>query len=203
MSCYETYGPAFMRRDLSNDLGPAFAGEFLNRYVPPVPRAWTPVFHSVGASDPIDAVDVTARIDDGLPNTLEEWIARDGLTRFKIKLNGGNDAADFDRIVRVDRTVRRLLAPRRVDWKYLLDFNEGCPNVGYLLDLLGAGEGGNAQGLRPHPLHRAADRPRPGQGPRQRDARGGEALSGSSRRVADRSLRRCSWPGRWATAASR
>ena len=23
-----------------------------------------------------------------------------------------------------------------VDWKYLLDFNEGCPNVGYLLDLL-------------------------------------------------------------------
>ncbi len=136
VSCYETYGPAFMRRDLSNDLGPAFAGEFLDRYVPPVPRAWTPVFHSVGASDPIDAVDVTARIDDGLPNTLEEWIARDGLTRFKIKLNGGNDAADFDRIVRVDRTVRRLLAPRRVDWKYLLDFNEGCPNVGYLLDLL-------------------------------------------------------------------
>ena len=136
VSCYETYGPAFMRRDLSHDLGPAFAGEFLDRYVPPAPRAWTPVFHSVGASDPIDAVDVTARIDDGLPNTLEEWIARDGLTRFKIKLNGGNDAADFDRIVRVDRTVRRLLAPRRVDWKYLLDFNEGCPNVGYLLDLL-------------------------------------------------------------------
>jgi L-alanine-DL-glutamate epimerase-like enolase superfamily enzyme len=135
-SCYETYGPAFMRRDLSADLGAAFAGEFLDRYVPSAPRARTPVFHSVGASDPLEAADVTARLDDGLPNTLEEWIAQDGLTRFKIKLNGGNGAADYDRILRIDRTVRRLLAPRRVDWKYLLDFNEGCPNVGYLLDLL-------------------------------------------------------------------
>jgi L-alanine-DL-glutamate epimerase-like enolase superfamily enzyme len=136
VSCYETYGPTFMRRDLSADLGAAFAGEFLDRYVPSTPRARTPVFHSVGASDPLEAADLTTKIDDGLPNTLEEWIARDGLTRFKIKLNGGNSAADYDRIVRIDRTVRRLLAPRGVDWKYLLDFNEGCPNVGYLLELL-------------------------------------------------------------------
>lgn len=136
LSCYQTYGPAFMGRDLSHDLGAAFRGEFLDRYVPAAPRARTPLFHSVGASDPIAAGDVQARIDDGLPNTLEEWIARDGLTRFKIKLNGGNAAADFDRILAIDRTVRRLLGPRGVDWKYLLDFNEGCPNVGYLLDLL-------------------------------------------------------------------
>jgi L-alanine-DL-glutamate epimerase-like enolase superfamily enzyme len=136
VSCYETYGPAFMGRDLSHDLGPAFKGEFLDRYLPSAPRARTPVFHSVGASDALEAADVKARIDDGLPNTLEEWIARDGVTRFKIKLNGGNDAADYDRIVRIDRTVRRLLAPRGIDWKYLLDFNEGCPNVAYLLDLL-------------------------------------------------------------------
>jgi len=136
VSCYETYGPAFMGRDLSHDLGPAFAGEFLDRYVPSAPRDRTPVFHSVGASDAIEAADVTARLDDGLPNTLEEWIARDGVTRFKIKLNGGNGDADVDRIVRTDRVARRVLAPRRVDWKYLLDFNEGCPNVGYLLDVL-------------------------------------------------------------------
>jgi L-alanine-DL-glutamate epimerase-like enolase superfamily enzyme len=136
VSCYETYGPAFMGRDLSRDLGAAFAGEYLDRYVPAAPRARTPVFHSVGASDPIEAADVKARLDDGLPETLDEWIARDGLTRFKIKLNGGNAAADYDRIIRIDRTVRRILAPRDVDWKYLLDFNEGCPNVGYLLDLL-------------------------------------------------------------------
>jgi len=29
-----------------------------------------------------------------------------------------------------------MASRRDDDWKYLLDFNEGCPNVGYLLDLL-------------------------------------------------------------------
>lgn len=33
--------------------------------------------------------------------------------------------------------VTRVLAARaRTDWKYLLDFNEGCPNVDYLIDVL-------------------------------------------------------------------
>jgi L-alanine-DL-glutamate epimerase-like enolase superfamily enzyme len=136
-SCYETYGPSFMTRDLATDLGPEFKGEYLDRYVPAAPRPTTPLFHSVGASDPLEASDVRTRIEDGLPNTLEEWIPRDGLNRFKIKLNGGDLQADIDRILRIDRVVNRVLAERKVaDWKYLLDFNEGCPNVGYLLECL-------------------------------------------------------------------
>jgi L-alanine-DL-glutamate epimerase-like enolase superfamily enzyme len=136
-SVYETYGPTFMSRDLSHDLGPSFKGEYVDRYVPAAPRPTTPVFHSVGASDPLEAADVKTRVDDGLPNTLEEWIPRDGLIRFKIKLNGGNLEADFERVVRIDRIVARGVAPRGVaDWKYLLDFNEGCPNVEYLLEFL-------------------------------------------------------------------
>jgi L-alanine-DL-glutamate epimerase-like enolase superfamily enzyme len=137
VSCYDTYGSSFMTRDLSHDLGTAFKGEYLDRYVPVAPRPQTLVFHSIGASDPLEASDVRVRIEDGLPNTFEEWIARDGLVRFKIKLNGGNLDADFTRIVRIDRIVNRVLPARGVtDWKYLLDFNEGCPNVGYLLDCL-------------------------------------------------------------------
>jgi L-alanine-DL-glutamate epimerase-like enolase superfamily enzyme len=135
VSSYETYGSSYMTHDLSKDLGPQFKGEYLDRYVPSKPQPTMPVFHSVGASDPLEASDVKVRIDDGLPNTLEEWIPRDGLIRFKIKLNGGNLDADVDRIIRIDRIVSRILPARRVDdWKYLLDFNEGCPNVGYLLD---------------------------------------------------------------------
>ena len=137
LSCYATYGPSFMRRDLSQDLGDAFKGEYLDRYVPVTPRASTPVFHSVGASDPLESADVRTPIDDGLPNTLEEWIPHDGLHRFKIKLNGGDLAADFERVVRIDRVVNRAQAARGVtDWKYSLDFNEGCPNVAYLLEFL-------------------------------------------------------------------
>ena len=137
VSCYETYGPRFIRHDLSRELGPEFKGEYLDRYVPSVPRKTALLFHSVGASDPLETSDVRARIDDGLPNTLEEWIARDGLLAFKMKLNGGNMDADVERIVRIDRVVARVQAPRGVnDWKYLLDFNEGCPNVAYLLEVL-------------------------------------------------------------------
>jgi L-alanine-DL-glutamate epimerase-like enolase superfamily enzyme len=137
VSAYETYGRRFVRHDLAADLGPAFAGEYLDQYVPSTPRPTTPVFHSVGASDPLEDSDVRARIDDGLPNTLEEWIPRDGLVHFKIKLNGGNLEADFERTVRIDRLVTRVHGARGVtDWQYLLDFNEGCPNVGYLLEFL-------------------------------------------------------------------
>src|SRR5438045_1160363 len=87
-----------MRSDLSVDLGSRFKGEFLNRYVPVTPRTRMPVFHSVGAGDPLEDADVRTRIDDGLPNTLAEWIAHDGLISFKIKLNGGDIAADLMRV---------------------------------------------------------------------------------------------------------
>ena len=93
--------------------------------------------------------------------TFEEWIARDGLARFKIKLNGGHQDADFERIVRIDRLVRRVLPGRGVtDWKYLLDFNEGCPNVAYLHRAARAREGGDPGRFRARALHRAADPPR-------------------------------------------
>jgi L-alanine-DL-glutamate epimerase-like enolase superfamily enzyme len=137
VSSYRTYGREFVTRDLSADLGPAFAGEYLDRYIPATPRARLPVFHSVGASDPLEAADVRRPLDDGLPNTLEEWVPRDGLVRFKIKLNGGDLSADFERVVRIDRVVNRAQAARGTkDWKYSLDFNEGCPSVAYLLEFL-------------------------------------------------------------------
>jgi L-alanine-DL-glutamate epimerase-like enolase superfamily enzyme len=137
LSVYRTYGREFMARDLSADLGRAFKGEYLDRYVPANPRPTMPVFHSVGASDPLEASDVKTRVEDGLPNTLEEWVPHDGLIRFKIKLNGGDLAADYERVIRIDRVVNRAQAARGMtDWKYSLDFNEGCPNVGYLLEFL-------------------------------------------------------------------
>ena len=99
-----------------------------------------PVFHSVGASDPLDAADMQGRtrIEDGLPNTLEEWIPRDGLIRFKIKLNGGNldGRLRARRPHRSDRQPRAGGAAAWTTWQYSLDFNEGCPNVEYLLEFL-------------------------------------------------------------------
>ena len=42
------------------------------------------------ASDPLDSPGRGPGVEDGLPQTLAEWIAEEGLTHFKVKLNGGN-----------------------------------------------------------------------------------------------------------------
>ena len=78
-----------------------------------------------------------SRLNDGLPETLPEWIRANGLTHIKIKLNGSDLAWDVERVVRVDRVAAAAQATRGVKtWVYSLDFNERCPNVGYLLDFL-------------------------------------------------------------------
>src|SRR5262249_50225317 len=87
--------------------------------------------------DPLTDADVRTRLNDGLPETLPEWIRSNGLTHLKIKLNGDDLDWDVDRGVHVDRVSAETQRPRGVDhWVYSLDFNERCPHVGYLLEFL-------------------------------------------------------------------
>jgi L-alanine-DL-glutamate epimerase-like enolase superfamily enzyme len=80
---------------------------------------------------------ITKRVDDGLPETLSEWINYNGLTHFKIKLNGDDPNWDVERVLHVDRVTTETQKKRGVqDWFYALDFNERCPNVDYLLQFL-------------------------------------------------------------------
>jgi L-alanine-DL-glutamate epimerase-like enolase superfamily enzyme len=137
LSCYKTYGPDFMSYDLSHYLGPKFKGEYLSQYVQQTPKPRMPMYHLVGAVDPIVEADIKKRINDGLPETLPEWINYNGLTNIKIKLNGDDVKWDIDRVVRVEKTTAETQAKRGVSkWVYSLDFNERCPNVGYLLEFL-------------------------------------------------------------------
>jgi L-alanine-DL-glutamate epimerase-like enolase superfamily enzyme len=134
-SAYATYGRDLMRHDLSRYLGPDFKGEYPDRYLSAKPRPRTWLFHSIGGLDALEASDLKTRLNDGLPETLPEWIAYNGLRRLKVKLNGGDLAADVDRTVRIHRVADETQKRRGVDnWAYCLDFNERCPNVQYLLD---------------------------------------------------------------------
>ncbi|WP_165251473.1 mandelate racemase/muconate lactonizing enzyme family protein [Paludisphaera soli] len=136
-SCYRTYGPDFLADDLGAYLGPEFRGEFLDRYVSADPKPRMPMYHLVGAVDPVVAADVKKPVGDGLPETLPEWIARDGLTHIKIKLNGEDQDWDVARVLHVDRTAAEAQARRGVSgWVYSLDFNEKAPNVEYLLEFI-------------------------------------------------------------------
>jgi L-alanine-DL-glutamate epimerase-like enolase superfamily enzyme len=137
LNCYHTYGPDFMTHDLSHYLGPEFRGEYLNRYIQTTPKPRMPLYHLIGALDPLEEAEVSRRLNDGLPETLPEWIRYNGLTHLKIKLNGDNLDWDVDRVVRVDRVAAQTQQARGVArWYYSLDFNEKCPNVGYLLEFL-------------------------------------------------------------------
>jgi L-alanine-DL-glutamate epimerase-like enolase superfamily enzyme len=126
-----------MRYDLAHYLLPEFKGEYLGQYVAREPKPRMPLYHLVGAVDPISSADVKARINDGLPETLPEWIRYNGLTHLKIKLNGSDVRWDVERVLNVERAAAETQRQRSVArWFYSLDFNETCTNVDYLLDFL-------------------------------------------------------------------
>ena len=104
---------------------------------PRKPVARMPVFHSVGALDALTDADATHRIDDGLPETLQQWIAYNGITHIKIKLNGDDSNWDVDRVANIHRATTETQEKRKVShWVYSLDFNERCRNVDYLLEFI-------------------------------------------------------------------
>lgn len=134
---FQTCGPDLMSHDLSYYLGPEYKGEYLDKYILKQPAASIRLYHSVGASDPVTEADVKKRIGDKLPETLPEWINYNGLTAFKIKLNGDDAKWDVDRVLTIHRVAAETQAKRGVTgWVYSLDFNEKCPNVAYLLEFL-------------------------------------------------------------------
>lgn len=137
LNCYHTYGPDLLSHDLGHYLGAEFKGESLEKYVRRTPQPKMPLYHLVGALDPLEDGDIPKRLNDGYPETLPEWIRHNGLTHLKIKLNGDDLSWDVSRVVNVDRVAARTQKERRVErWFYSLDFNERCANVDYLLEFL-------------------------------------------------------------------
>ncbi len=134
---YNLLGEEFVNRDLSAYLTDEFADEYLDQYTLRTPKPSMPLYHLIGALDPLTDSDIEARINDGLPETLPEWIAADGLTHLKIKLNGDNLEWDVARVVAIERVAAEAQAARGCNtWVYSADFNERCENVQYVLDFL-------------------------------------------------------------------
>jgi L-alanine-DL-glutamate epimerase-like enolase superfamily enzyme len=136
-NCFHTFGPEFMNRDLSHYLGADYEGEYPSKCIRSEPKARMPLCHLISAVDPIEASDNTKPIRDGLPETLAEWINHNGLTYFKIKLNGDDLNWDVERMLRIERVTAETQKKRGIqNWAYVPDFNEKCPNVEYYLTFL-------------------------------------------------------------------
>ncbi|MBI5835507.1 MAG: hypothetical protein HZB16_24655 [Armatimonadetes bacterium] len=171
---WELYGPEHLSGDLSRFLDESFAGLTLDQFVSPRPKTALPLYHLVGALDPLTAGDVAQPIGDGLPETLVDWIIADDLTHLKIKLNGEDVAWDARRVAAVEAAAGEAMARLGRDaWVYSLDFNERCASVEYILEFLALCEDlaprafsrvayieqPTARDLRAHPenvMHRAA-----------------------------------------------
>ena len=137
LNCYHTYTSEFMNRDLGAYLGAGYAGEYPDQYVRRAPQPVMPLYHLIGALDPLDDGENTKPVGDGLPDTLPQWIHFNGLTHLKIKLNGDELNWDLERIIKVDRITAQTQRERGVAaWHYSLDFNERCQSVDYLIELI-------------------------------------------------------------------
>ncbi|MBM3215489.1 mandelate racemase [Candidatus Poribacteria bacterium] len=90
--------------------------------------------HTVGLSDPIRTYDVSdgERLDDGLPQALEEYIERQGLRYFKVKVSGDTNAD----ILRLSE-IAGLLDARIAEPYYIsLDGNEQYREMGGFAQLV-------------------------------------------------------------------
>ncbi len=137
MNSFDTLSSEYMKYDLSEYLDENFKGEYLDQYTLRTPKERLPLYHLIGAMDPLTDADIDQRINDGLPETLGEWIQADGLTHLKIKLAGDDLEWDINRVLSIEKESSIAQETRGCkEWFYSCDFNEKCENVDYVLDFL-------------------------------------------------------------------
>lgn len=98
--------------------------------------------HTVGLGDALTVAEIPAgeRVDDGLPQALEEHIDRYGVRYFKVKLSGDQDR-DVDRLLAFARLVE---GRRGADYRLTLDGNEQYRRADDFDALIGRIEGTGA-----------------------------------------------------------
>ena len=83
-------------------IDPSVKGLELDQLLPSQPLTRFFIRHTVGLSDPLLDSDITKeeRINDGEPESLEEYAQRDGLRYFKVKISG-DPQRDLERLERI------------------------------------------------------------------------------------------------------
>jgi hypothetical protein len=101
---------------------PQLAGKSPHDLLPEQARRRIIARHTVGMADPLtdEEIEPSARLSDGLPQSLAACIQQYGLTHFKLKVSGRLEQ-DIDRLVRTLQTIERYAAR---DYQFTLDGNE-------------------------------------------------------------------------------
>ncbi len=137
LNSFNTLSKEFCTKDLSEYLDEKFAKEYLDKYTLREPVPSLPLYHLIGALDPLTEADVKERPNDRLPVTLGEWIKADSLTHLKIKLAGDQLDWDIERVLAIDKAAGEAQAARGcTSWFYSCDFNEKCSSADYVIEFL-------------------------------------------------------------------
>lgn len=117
----------------ATDLTPDIEADHLARFLAGLkPAATIALRHTVGLVDPLTSADRPAseRVNDGLPETLEEVVDYYGGRYYKLKV-GGNVAADLDRLTR----IAAVLDKGAGDYRVTFDGNEQYDDVEGIVEL--------------------------------------------------------------------
>jgi L-alanine-DL-glutamate epimerase-like enolase superfamily enzyme len=130
-----------MSFDLARYLGPQHRGVYPSQFLRQDYAPEVPIFHLVGGLDLLRREEVTADFpQDGIPNSLDDWIIRDGVFCLKVKLQGRNLAWDLARTQEVSRIYQEVRGAHRPDLParpYLTaDTNEQCESPDYIVEYL-------------------------------------------------------------------
>ena len=149
LNAFDTLSRDFCNQDLSAYLDDRFRGEYADRYTLRAPVSALPLYHLVGALDPLTSADGGNRPSDSLPWTLGEWILADELTHLKIKLNGDQLDWDVERVLASERVALEAQQQRGcTTWFYSCDFNEKCRSADYVVEFLRRIEASSAAAFR-------------------------------------------------------
>ncbi len=138
---YRGCGPDHMSFDMSRHLGAEGREVYPSRFLRPDYLPSIPIFHLVGGVDLLHRSEVGSGLpDDGLPNSLDEWIERDGVFCLKVKLRGNDMEWDVERTLDVSGVYHEVHGRARPDLaeKPILtaDFNEQCESPEYVVEYL-------------------------------------------------------------------
>jgi L-alanine-DL-glutamate epimerase-like enolase superfamily enzyme len=120
--------------DLGIELGtiaPRLHGRAVRALLPEQPLARVHLRHTVGLVDPITAADVQEPVADGLPETLEDYLERDGISYLKVKVGG-----DLDEDITRLEAIGAVLERRERRFRISLDGNEQYRAPGDFLGLV-------------------------------------------------------------------
>ncbi len=138
---YCGYGPEYMSFDLSRYLGSGYKGVYPSQFLRQEYLPEIPLFHLVGGLDLLHEKEVDQTFpQDGIPNSLDRWIERDGVFCLKVKLRGKDMAWDVERTMEVSQIYHDVRGRIQKDLPVRpflsADTNEQCESPEYIMEYL-------------------------------------------------------------------